>query len=96
MPCYLLELYLPRAALPCVAAEAARRVIEEAAQRGRPLTHVRSLLLAEDETCFHVFEAPSSSALLEAARDAGLGDARVTEAVESGVVNHSRKETPRE
>ena len=82
MPSYLLELYLPHAGC-AQASESARTVAEQAARRGPGVRHVRTLYVAEDETCFHVFEAPSRGALLEAARDAGLTDVRVTEAVQS-------------
>jgi hypothetical protein len=37
--------------------------------------------LAEDETCFHVFEAPIRDAVVAAAAHAGLADARITEAL---------------
>jgi hypothetical protein len=42
--------------------------------------YVRSLLLPEDETCFHVFDAPSAEALDEASRRAGLPYVRIVEA----------------
>ena len=59
MPCYLLELYVPKAWSPERAADDARRVEEAAALDGEPLRYVRTLFVAEDETCFHVFEARS-------------------------------------
>ena len=58
-------------------------VAVEGALEGRALRSVRTLFVAEDETYFHVFEAPSRDALVEAARSAGLTHVRVTEAVES-------------
>ena len=84
MPSYLLELYLPGGDPLEPASEAARRVVDEAARRGSELRYVRTLLVAEDETCFHVFESPSRQALVDAAERAGFRDVRVTEAVETG------------
>lgn len=76
MPTYLLEIYLPRSTPITEAADAARVI---AANRTE-LRYVRTWVVAEDETCFHVFEAPSREVVTEAAREAGLADARVTEA----------------
>jgi hypothetical protein len=77
MPSYLLELYVPGAG-SLRASEAARRLADTA-----ELRYVRSLFVAEDETCFHVFEAPSRDALVDAARRAGLPAARITQAIET-------------
>jgi Protein of unknown function (DUF4242) len=65
------------------AAEDARRVQAASALAGGELRYVRTLFVAEDETCFHVFEAPSRDAVVEAASRAGLVDARVTEAAQN-------------
>ena len=77
MPRYLLELYVPRG-----------QGLDEAAARAqlvedRDVRYVRTMFVAEDETCFHVFEAASREALLEAASRSGLEEARITETVES-------------
>lgn len=48
---------------------------------GDGVCYVRSLLLPEDETCFHVFEAPSADALGEASRRASFPYTRIVEAV---------------
>ena len=77
MPRYLVELYMPRG-----------QALEEASARGRRMgegdvRYLRTMYVAEDETCFHVFEASSREALLEAAQRSGLTDARITETVES-------------
>jgi hypothetical protein len=82
MPSYLLELYLPRAGSLSEAAEDARRIEKLAADRDDELRYVRSYFVAEDETCFHIFEASSRQAVVEASRRAGLDDAHITEAVE--------------
>ena len=83
MPDYLLELYLPRGVSLSRAAEDARRVQAASAHAGSGLRYVRTLFVAEDETCFHVFEALSRDVLVEAASRAGFAGARVTEAVQN-------------
>jgi hypothetical protein len=82
MPSYLVELYLPSVGSLSAAAEDARRVERLAALEGDELRYVRTYFVAEDETCFHVFQACSRDAVAEASRRAGLEDARITEAVE--------------
>jgi hypothetical protein len=82
MPSYLLELYLPKVGCLSAAAEAARRVEQLAAGEDDELRYVRTYFVAEDETCFHVFQACSRDAVVEVSRRAGLEDARITEAVE--------------
>jgi hypothetical protein len=82
VPSYRLELYLPRRVSLSSAAEDARRV-QAASAPGDGLRYVRTLFVAENETCFHLFEAPSRDAVVEAATRAGLARARVTEAVQN-------------
>jgi Nickel responsive protein SCO4226-like len=82
MPSYLLEVYVSKVDSVPRASEDARRVADAAAPDAGELRYVRTLFLAEDETCFHLFEASSREALVEAAQRAGLPDARVTEAIE--------------
>ena len=82
---WLVEAYVPR----CRAEEArtaGRRASAAAAEltrEGPPIRYVRTTLLPEDETCFHVFEAGNREAVEEASRRAGLGRVRVTAAVEA-------------
>ncbi len=92
MPRYLLELYVPKAWSPERASDDARRVEEAAALDGEPFRYVRTLFVAEDETCFHVFEACSREALVAASRRAGLENPRVTEAVEREPPSDARGE----
>jgi hypothetical protein len=87
MPSFLLELYLPRVGSLAAAAEGARRV----ERFGDQLRYVRTYFVAEDETCFHVFEAGSREAVVEASRRAGLKDARVTGTVEASSPNERNK-----
>jgi Protein of unknown function (DUF4242) len=72
---YVLEVYAPESSsLADVEAHAALVC-------GDGVCYVRSLLLPEDETCFHVFEAPSAAAIVEASRRASVPFLRVTEAI---------------
>jgi len=83
VPRYLLELYVPRREPLEEVAARARLIGEADAGSEASVRYVRTMFVAEDETCFHVFEAASREALLEAARGSGLEDVRVTEAVET-------------
>lgn len=85
MPSYLVEVYLPRSR----AHEArdigrrARAAAEELAREGVPVRYVRTTFLPDDETCFHLFEAPAPAAVEEVSRRAALGSARIVPAIES-------------
>lgn len=76
MPSFLVEGYL---AAPDHAqlASLAQRV--RALEAGEAIRHVGSLILLEDEICFHIFEAPSAAALVEASQRAGLEYDRIVE-----------------
>jgi hypothetical protein len=52
-----------------------------AAAEAAGLTYVRSIFVPADETCFHVFEAPSAAAVRAALERAQLAPQRVVEAV---------------
>jgi hypothetical protein len=83
MPRYLLEIYLSASASLPQAAEEARNLAAETHNGATAVRYVRTLFVAEEETCFHVFDAPSRDALIEAASRAGIVAARVTEAIEA-------------
>jgi Protein of unknown function (DUF4242) len=77
---YLVELYLPRSrAHEAQEAAASARV---AAEEGTIVRYVRTTYLPDDETCFLVFEGPSSEAVAEVCARAGLGRIRVVCAIE--------------
>jgi Protein of unknown function (DUF4242) len=85
MPTFVVEAYEPRgrgAEALTGLEERARAAANEVSRSGPHVRYVRTTFLPEDEICFHFFEAPSREAVLEAARKAGLADARITEVVE--------------
>ena len=80
MPSYLVEAYLPaEPGLLEVARGRARRT-EELAEDVR---YLRTTFVPADETCFHLFQAPSSALLGDAARRASLEHVRIVEALET-------------
>lgn len=84
MPSYLVEVYLPRSRAAEVGAtgQRARAAAEQLAREGVPIRYVRTIYLPDDETCFHVFEAPTAAVVEETSRRAALGRARVVLAQE--------------
>ena len=80
MPRYLIEAYL--AAEPGLLEEARRRA-QSTARLGEHVRYLRTTFVPRDETCFHVFDAPSSTALGAAARLAELDHLRIVEAVDA-------------
>jgi hypothetical protein len=83
MPRFLVELYVCRSqAADDAPARRARAAARELEREGVPVRYVRTTLLPDDETCFHVFEAPSLEAVAEASRRAGLDGARIVRVVE--------------
>jgi hypothetical protein len=80
VPSFLIESYTvaDRFALEDALARARR-----AAELGDGVSYLRTTCVPADETCLHLFEAPSLAVLGEAARLAGLGHLRIVEAVET-------------
>lgn len=76
---YFVESYVPRLGeAECrAAALRARLAAEELSRNGPPVRYVHSFFVAEDETCFHLFEAPTIEAVAEASRRAELSHARI-------------------
>jgi hypothetical protein len=81
MPSYLVETYLTRGLMG--EREARERRARSAADELTHVTFDRSIHVPEDETCFFVFDAPSSEEALLAAERAQLGPIRVVEAISS-------------
>jgi hypothetical protein len=85
VPSYLVEVYLPRSRTDeaRAAGHRARAAAEELSRAGRRVRYVRTTFLPGDETCFHLFEAPSAEPVEEVSRRARLGGARIVLAVEA-------------
>ena len=79
---FLVETYTPAAAVVAEIEARARRAAAELERAGTPVRYVRSIFVPADETCFHLFEAPSADTVREASERAGLSPQRIVEAVE--------------
>ncbi len=79
MPSFLVESYLAQS--PALL-EQARGRARRAAELGEGVRYLRTMFVPGDETCFHLFEAPSSRVLGEVARQASLTYTRIVETVD--------------
>ena len=79
---FLVEIYLSRTAAGVATsqAEGVARVADQLTGEGKPVRLLRSVFVPEDETCFYLFAAQSSDAVVEAARRCGLQFDRLVEA----------------
>jgi hypothetical protein len=93
MPSFLVESY---AAASPDALDEAREHARLTARLGGGVRYVRTTFLPGDETILHLFEAPSASALDEAARRAALPFERIVEAVDGIEVGVAPLEEGRE
>jgi len=80
---FVLELYVARtdAAAMSSAARRARLAARELTGEGTRVRFLRSIFVAEDETCLLLYEAASADAVRKAAARAGLPCDRVAEVV---------------
>jgi hypothetical protein len=85
MPSYLVETYLSRCrtAARSGCEERARAAAAELTSAGTRIRFGGVIHVPEDETCFFVFDAPSSADAALVAERAALGPVRVVEAVTS-------------
>jgi hypothetical protein len=79
---FLVEAYLSESAAGVTApsAEDVSRVADQLTREGIPVQLLRSVFVREDETCFYLFRAHSSDAVVEAAKRCGLLFERLVEA----------------
>jgi hypothetical protein len=79
---YVVECYVSKAKcdeFPAIRARA-RAAARAMTREGTTVRYVRSILIPEDETCFHVFEGPSADVIGEVSRRAALSYDRIVEA----------------
>ena len=81
MSSYLLEAYTPASALLDEIEARVRNAAAEVSESGAPVRYVRSIFVPADETCFHLLDGPSSEAIAETAKRAGISTPRITKAV---------------
>ena len=79
MATYVVEAYLPNSA---AARELARRAARRLAEASDGISYVRSVFLPDEETVFHVFEAPSPEDVIDAAVKAELAVDHIAAAIE--------------
>jgi uncharacterized protein DUF4242 len=81
---YLLESYLPKHALPEREQIIARvrRAARAVSLQGTPVSYLRSIVIPDDESCFHLFDGPSAEAIAEVSRLAALEYDRIVEVLE--------------
>ena len=85
MPAFLVERYLPRSRAADADAEArrARDAAESLSREGHVVRYIRTTVLPDDETCFHLIEADSADVVSELCVEAGLLHARIVRAVDA-------------
>jgi hypothetical protein len=79
---YLVETYAGRGSAAQIKAAVERAAAAAAAltASGRTIRHVRSILLRDDETCFHLFTADEPSHVTQVLKRAGIEYDRILEA----------------
>jgi hypothetical protein len=84
---FLIELYVARmdAAAASNATQRARLAAEQLTGEGTPVRHLSSIFVAEDETCFLLYEAASADVVQAAAGRAGLPFDHVAEVVAESI-----------
>jgi hypothetical protein len=81
---YMVELYMSRADSGAVehATQLTKRAAAQMTRLGTPVRFLRSLYVAEDETCFFLYAAESEAAVRQAALAAGRPFEHVAEVIQ--------------
>ena len=74
---FLVEAYAPASSE--LAALSRHADAAAASETGAPIRHIRSILVPEDEICFHLFEASSADTVARALGNADLRAQRIVE-----------------
>lgn len=92
MPSYLIESYVSRSSAEAALAAGTRvrATCEKLLHAGTNTRYVRTTFVPEDETCFHLVEAPSADIAAELCRRANLGHVRIVLASEARAARPSR------
>jgi hypothetical protein len=77
---FIAEAYTPSATSVAELEARARRAADELARAGTRIRYLHSIFVAEDETCFHLFEAASADVVRQAIERASLGPHRIVAA----------------
>ena len=85
MTSYLVEAYLPSSTTLSDVERRAAQAADDVSGHGLTVRLVRTIYIAEDETCFLLFDAGSADAVRQASDRAAIGAQRIVEAVESPV-----------
>jgi hypothetical protein len=83
MASFLVEAYLPASVSLEDLERRVARAADEVRREGPDVRLVRSIYVAEDETCFLMFDAASADAVRVASDRAGVAAQRVVEAFEA-------------
>jgi uncharacterized protein DUF4242 len=83
MATFLVEAYAPAATHVDDIEGRARAAAMAMTNTGIAVRHVRSILVPDDETIYHLFEGPSSEVVAEVSRRASLRVTRIVEALVS-------------
>jgi hypothetical protein len=83
---FLVELYVSRSIAGGAEPDVGklRRSAEGLARGGKPVRHLRTIFVPEDETCYVLYEAASADVLHAVAQRAGVVLERIAEAAPQG------------
>lgn len=81
MTTFLVEAYAPAATRVADIEGRARAAADAMAEEGIAVRYMRTILVPDDETIYHLFEGPSQKVVAEVSRRASLQITRIVEAL---------------